>query len=111
MAHYDGELLPDSVALVEYRMVISMNPEDTVTRNKIGMVYIRQGKLDKARKEFMDILEIAPDDFDALDSLGIVSGMEGSYKEAVQWFEKALKARPGDEGAKSRLEEAKGKVK
>jgi Flp pilus assembly protein TadD len=109
-AHYDGELLPDSVALVEYRMVISMNPEDTVTRNKLGMVYVRQEKLDKARNEFMEILKIAPDDFDALDSLGIVSEKEGNFKEAVDWFKKAVEARPGDEGAKSRLDAAAGKL-
>jgi len=109
-AHYDGELLPDSVALVEYRMVISMTPEDTLTRNKLGMVYLRQGKLDKARNEFMEILKIAPEDFDALDSLGIISEKEAKYEEAADWFKRALEARPGDTGAASRLESVRKKL-
>jgi len=109
-AHYNGELLPDSVAVMEYRMIINMDPDDTLTRNKLGMVYIRQGKLDKARKEFMEILDRAPEDFDALDSLGIVSEQEGRHEEAAGWYEKALKVRPGDEGVKKRLDAVKKKL-
>lgn len=108
-AHYDGELLPDSVAVMEYRMVINMKPSDTITRNKLGMVYIRQGKLDKAREEFMAVLKIAPKDFDALDSLGIVSDKEGKYAEAVKWYGKALEVR-NDPGAKARQDDAKKKL-
>jgi len=108
--HYDGELLPDSVAVMEYKMVISMNKKDILTRNKLGMVYIRQNKLDKAREEFMAVLEIEPADFDALDSLGIVSEKEGKYAEAVEWYKKALEVRD-DEGTRQRMNSASGKVK
>lgn len=110
LAHYDGELLPDSVAVMEYRMIINMKPEDTQTRNKLGMVYIRQGKLDKAREEFMAVLKIKPKDFDALDSLGIVSEKEGKYEEAVKWYGKALEVRE-DAGARQRMDSASKKVK
>lgn len=108
-AHYDGELLPDSVAVMEYRMVINMKPSDTMTRNKLGMVYIRQNKLDKAREEFMAVVKMAPKDFDALDSLGIVSGKEGKHAEAVKWYGKALEVR-NDPGARARQEDAKKKL-
>jgi len=108
-AHYEGELLPDSVAVTEYQMVIRLNPKDTLTRNKLGMVYVRQDKPDKARAEFIEILRISPADFDALDSLGIVADRQGRYAEAADWFRKALKVRPGDAGAKQRLERALSK--
>jgi Flp pilus assembly protein TadD len=101
-AHYEGELLPDSVAVMEYRMVISMNPSDTLTRNKLGMVYIRQGKLEKARLEFMEILKLAPNDFDALDSLGIVSEKEGKLAEAASWFARAMEVMKDDAGVRGR---------
>jgi len=110
-AHYEGELLPDSVAVMEYQMVIQMTPKDTLTRNKLGMVYIRQGKLDKARGEFMEILKVDPKDFDALDSLGMVSDKEGKYREAAGWYTKALKVRDGDAGVKKRLDAVNGKLK
>ena len=105
-AHYEGELLPDSVAVMEYSMVISMNPKDNLTRNKLGMVYIRQRKLDKAREQFSAIIKNNPADFDGLDSLGIVSDREGRYAEAAEWYKKAFKVRPSDPGVKARLDSA-----
>ena len=109
-AHYEGELLPDSVAVMEYSMVISMNPKDDLTRNKLGMVYIRQKRLDKAREQFTFITRNNPADFDALDSLGMVSDKEGKYAEAAGWYNKALKVRPADKGAQSRLAAAQARA-
>ena len=110
-AHYSGELLPDSVAVMEYSMIISMTPNDTLTRNKLGMVYVRQNKLDKAREQFMEILKIDPKNFDALDSLGIVCDKEAKYAEAVGWYGKAIKIRPNDPGVHQRYEAAAGNAK
>jgi Tfp pilus assembly protein PilF len=109
-AHYEGDLLPDSVAVMEYQMVISMAPKDMVTRNKLGMVYLRQNKLDKARKEFLGILKADPQNFDALDSLGLVSDREAKFKDSVDWYGKALKVRL-DAGVKLRLDAATAKLK
>ena len=110
-AHYSGELLPDSVAVMEYSMIISMTPNDTLTRNKLGMVYVRQNKLDKAREQFMEILKLDPKNFDALDSLGIVCDKEAKYADAVGWYGKAIKIRPSDAGVRQRYETAAGKAK
>lgn len=108
-AHYEGELLPDSVAVMEYQMIISMTPSDALTRNKLGMVYIRQKKLDKAREQFQDILKFDPKNFDALDSLGLVSDKEGKYREASEWYKKAMKIKP-DEAVRKRYETALGRT-
>ena len=110
-AHYDGELLPDSVAVMEYSMIINMKPDDTLTRNKLGMVYIRQAKLVKAREQFGEILKIKPGDFDALDSLGMVSEKEGKYAEAVKWYGMALKVRKDDKGVRERYNAAAEKAR
>ncbi len=109
LAHYEGELLPDSVAVMEYQMIISMQPNDTLTRNKLGMVYLRQNKLDKAKEQFLEILKIDPRNFDALDSLGIVSVRLGDFRGAVQWYIAALKIR-NDPGCRQRFEAAKAKL-
>lgn len=109
-AHYEGELLPDSVAVMEYSMIISMNPKDTLIRNKLGMVYIRQNKPAQAREQFIEILKVEPRNFDALDSLGLVCDREGKYKEASEWYAKALKVKD-DPGARKRYETALDKSK
>ena len=110
-AHYEGELLPDSVAVMEYSMVISMAPKDTLTRNKLGMVYIRQNKISKAREQFQEILKIDPANFDALDSMGLACDKEGKFKEAADWYGKALKVKASDAGVKKRYETALNKAK
>ena len=110
-AHYEGELLPDSVAVMEYSMVISMAPKDTLTRNKLGMVYLRQNKIAKAREQFQEILKIDPANFDALDSMGLACDKEGKFKEAADWYGKALKVKASDAGVKKRYETALNKAK
>jgi Tfp pilus assembly protein PilF len=110
-AHYEGELLPDSVAVMEYSMVISMAPRDTLTRNKLGMVYLRQNKVAKAKEQFKEILKIDPGNFDALDSMGLACDKEGRYKEAAEWYGRALKVKAGDAGVKKRYETALNKAK
>jgi Tfp pilus assembly protein PilF len=105
-AHYEGELLPDSVAVMEYSMVISMTPRDTLTRNKLGMVYLRQNKVSKAKEQFQEILKLDPSNFDALDSMGLACDKEGRYKEAAEWYGKALKVKASDAGVKKRYEAA-----
>ncbi|MHB8173627.1 MAG: tetratricopeptide repeat protein [Nitrospirota bacterium] len=110
MAHYTGELLPDSVAVMEYQMIISMQPDDTLTRNKLGMVYLRQKNLDKAKEQFLDILKIDARNFDALDSLGIVCDRLGYPAQAVGWYTRALKIKD-DKGCRQRFEAAKALLK
>ncbi len=110
-AHYEGELLPDSVAVMEYSMVISMAPKDVLTRNKLGMVYLRQNKVAKAREQFKEILKLDPVNFDALDSMGLACDKEGKFKEAADWYGKALKVKATDAGVKKRYETASNKAK
>ena len=110
-AHYEGELLPDSVAVMEYSMVISMAPKDTLTRNKLGMVYLRQNKITKAKEQFAAILKIDPDNFDALDSMGLACDKEAKFKEASDWYGKALKVKAKDAGVKQRYDTAMNKAK
>jgi len=109
-AHYEGELLPDSVAEMEYRMIISMAPKDTLTMNKLGMVYLRQGKFDKAKAQFLDIIKVDPKNFDALDSLGMTAEKSGDYKKAVEWYGKALSVKD-DDGLKRRMGAAAQRLK
>lgn len=110
-AHYEGELLPDSVAVMEYSMVISMTPRDTLTRNKLGMVYLRQNKVAKAKEQFQAILKIDPSNFDALDSMGLACDKEGNYSDAAVWYGKALKMKAGDAGVKQRYNAALGRAR
>jgi len=96
LAHPESGLLPDAVAEVEYKIVLDLNPGDTETRNKLGVVLLRKQRPAEAEAEFSKVLEASPENFDALDGLGLAKLMQGKHKEAAGWFRKAISVREAD---------------
>jgi tetratricopeptide (TPR) repeat protein len=96
-AHPDKGLLPDAIAETEYRIVIDLDPKDTETRNKLGIVLYRKNKLKEALQQFKTVLTQRPGDFDAHDGMGLVLMKKGHYEDAVAWFKKAISINKYDE--------------
>jgi Flp pilus assembly protein TadD len=88
--------LPDSVAIMQYRLLLYMNPDDTGPRNSLAMALYRTNELDEAEKELRHILERDPSNFDALDGLGIVLIRMEKHQEAMQYLDKAVKINEQD---------------
>ncbi len=95
-AHGNISNLPDSVQVLQYRMLLYMDPGNNATRNKLAMALYRTGKLDEAKTELGTILKNDPADFDALDGMGIVLLKSGNYQQALQYLEKAQSLRDKD---------------
>ena len=89
-AHPESGFLPDAIAEMEYKIVLDINPNDIATRNKLGIVLYRKGKLYEAEKEFSKVLDVSPGDFDAHDGMGLVKTKQKKYEEAITWFQKAI---------------------
>ena len=96
LAHVEKGSMPDSVAEMEYRILLEFKPEDTVTRSLLGMALLRQNKLSEAEKEFRQLLKTDPKSFDALDSLGLVLLKQKRFPEALQLLQTAITIRPDD---------------
>lgn len=96
LAHVEKGAMPDSVAEMEYRILLEFTPQDLATRSLLGMALLRQGKLTEAEKEFRLILQSNPKNFDALDSLGLVLSKQKRYGEALPIFLAAIKIHPDD---------------
>ncbi|MFV9689958.1 MAG: tetratricopeptide repeat protein [Desulfobacteria bacterium] len=90
-AHMETDDLPDSVAIMQYRLLLYMNPDDTGPRNSLAMALYRTNELDEAEKELRHILERDPSNFDALDGLGMVLIRMEKHQEAMQYLDKAVK--------------------
>lgn len=88
--------MPDSVAEMEYRILLEFNPQDTATRSLLGMVLFRQKKFTEAEKEFRQILVREPKNFDALDSLGLTLYSQKRTVESITILQTAMKIRPDD---------------
>ena len=65
--------------------------------NRVGIVYYRQGKMNKAEKIFNEALQIAPDyanlyrRADLLNNLGAIYHRKRQFEKAEQYFKSALK--------------------
>jgi tetratricopeptide (TPR) repeat protein len=81
--------MPDAVAETEYKIAIDLNPDDIVTRNKLGNLLYGSGRFNEAAEQFKSVLRLRPDDFDAHYGMGLVEKRQGRYKEAVIWLKKA----------------------
>lgn len=95
-SHVEKGYMPDSVAEMEYRILLEFKPEDNVTRSLLGMALLRQNKLSEAEKEFRILLKSDPKNFDGLDSLGLILFNQKRFPEALQHLQTAIALRPDD---------------
>ena len=95
-AHIEKGSMPDSVAEMEYRILLEFEPENLEIRNQLGMVLYRFGKLDAAEEEFHYVLQKEPDNPDAIDALGLVNLKQANYQLAIDLFKKAIGIKPED---------------
>ena len=95
-AHGDISKLPDSVQIMQYRLLLYMNPDDPAPRNNLAMALYRMNQLEEAERELRYILKRDSLNFDALDGLGIVLIKTGRYQEALEYLKKAVRINQQD---------------
>jgi len=88
-AHSDLESLPPAVAVMSYKHILYMNPDDLAMRNKLAMAYVRTNELQEAQKELAYVLKKDANNFDALDGYGVLLMKAGKHKDALQYLRKA----------------------
>jgi tetratricopeptide (TPR) repeat protein len=89
-AHGDISTLPNSVQIMQYRLLLYIDPDDPKPRNALAMALFRTNELTEAQKELRYILDRDPANFDALDGLGIVLTKMEDYQEALECLTKAV---------------------
>jgi predicted Zn-dependent protease len=88
-AHGDISKLPDSVQIMQYKMLLYMNADDAETKNDLAMAYFRTGKLDEAAGELNAVLAKEPGNFDALDGMGIVLLRQKKAEDGLRYLKRA----------------------
>ncbi len=88
--HADIEGLPDAVAILAYKQILYLSPDDLATRNKLAMALFRKNQLEDAKKELGYILKRDPKNFDGLDGFGLILIKTQKYEEALQYLKKAV---------------------
>ncbi|MEJ2398174.1 MAG: tetratricopeptide repeat protein [Gammaproteobacteria bacterium] len=60
----------------------------------LGLLYIKQDKLEQARQALLQATTVRPDDAVAFNELGVVYRKLGKFKQAQQAYQQALKLKP-----------------
>jgi tetratricopeptide (TPR) repeat protein len=71
------------------------SPDNAIVVYKLGSAYRDEGKLDKAKKWYLQSLELYPNLVEAMNNLGVIAEKSGELGEARKYYEQALKLRPG----------------
>jgi len=79
------------------------NPNDPSTQIKMGVVLIKQGKLNEAVSILENVLKNRPNDSNAHSALGFALAQQGKLKEAAAHFGEARRIRPDDPQARFNL--------
>lgn len=84
-----------SQAVGELTLALRLDPQPPPDRYlKLGAALVRQGRLDDARRAFVDALRLDPGDAEAHNALGAALSDLGRTREAIGEFNKALELRP-----------------
>lgn len=89
-AHGGISKLPDSVQIMQYKMLLYMDAEDAAIRNNLAMAYFRTNELTEAARQLEEVLKADVNNFDALDGMGIVLLRQKKGADAVKYLERAL---------------------
>ncbi len=95
-AHVEEDNMPDSVAEMEYRILLEFEPDNLEVRLKLGMVFFRSDKYSEAAEEFNYILKKDPENSEALISLARININILDYQSAITLLQKALSIDPDD---------------
>ncbi len=83
--------------------VVRKSPSLAYARNNLGIVYMEDGRLDNAAREFQTAIRLKPDHERAYNNLGMVLVRKGRIAEAEEAFRTAVALRPDNAKAHNNL--------
>lgn len=90
-------------ALAQLDRLKTQAPDDTDILHSRGAALMSMGDLRQAKRQFLDILDIAPAYVPAMEALGIVSVHEQDLAAARSWFQQALALDPKNQRLQAQL--------
>ena len=86
-----------------YAEAVRLCPTFASAHNLLGAIDARNGKLDKAKREFEEAIRLNPQFASPRYNLGVLYELRGEKEEAIAAYEAALKRSPTHLGAQRRL--------
>lgn len=86
----------DFYTLKYYRTLLRLEPKNTDALNNIGMIFYKNGDLEKAVENYQDAIKNEPNFANAHFNLGNAFRKLGKFKEAIESYKYCLKLDPQD---------------
>ena len=77
-----------------FRQTLNTQSEASLIRSNLGAIYFDTGDMDRAEHEWLESLAAGPTNTFVLDNLGLLRSRQRRYVEALDYFGRALRARP-----------------
>jgi tetratricopeptide (TPR) repeat protein len=77
-----------------WRTTLAWNPNSSLAHNNLGNIFLQNGRVDEAMKQFQKALDIEPRYALAHNNLGAALYQKGQVDEAVAHYQKALEIEP-----------------
>ncbi len=79
-----------------YQALVSMEPENHVALNNLGVLFLEAGKTDKAIESFESASLLQPDNIVYLANIGSAKVKLGEYDDALTFFDRVVQLSPGN---------------
>lgn len=77
-------------AAAGYRRCVALDRSYATSYNNRGILYLQQGRIERARKAFTDFLEIDGQNPSVFNGLGHICLAKKNYSQAAGWFDRCL---------------------
>ncbi len=93
-------------ALAPLLRAVELDPDDDMSRFRLGLVYTDLDKRGLAIEQYRRSLELNPENIDAHNNLGIALRADGHVDEAIEHYRRALELNPDNVQARNNLANA-----
>jgi tetratricopeptide (TPR) repeat protein len=93
-------------AIIEYQKALSVQPDNAVAHNSMGVAFKNLGNLDRAIEEYKRAVSIDKSYYKAYNNLGVAFYKKNFFQEAERYFKKALEIEPEYSVAKKNMDAA-----
>ena len=107
-AHFFLKEYPKAARFI--RSALSIDPENVVFLNQLGICLKHEKQFDEAQKVYNQIIKLDPDNVPALYNKAMLNESKGDLAEAMKLLERAIKKDANFNEAKTKLAELKKKA-
>lgn len=81
----------DAIAMKEFKIALSMKPNDARVYSAIATYYLKKNQIDMAKENILKAINIDPDNSEYLNTYASILASQGNQKEALKVWEKVEK--------------------